>query len=40
MAATYFTCTLGQADSLGLTTKSFKNISIDFIPVGETFAQE
>lgn len=27
MAATYFTCTLGQAQSLGLTNSSFKNIN-------------
>ncbi|KAI4715286.1 acetyl-CoA synthetase-like protein [Aureobasidium sp. EXF-10727] len=27
MAATYFTCTLGQAQSLGLTNSNFKNIN-------------
>ncbi|CAD0020251.1 unnamed protein product [Aureobasidium pullulans] len=27
MAATYFTCTLGQAQSLGLTNSKFKNIN-------------
>ncbi|KAI5199658.1 acetyl-CoA synthetase-like protein [Aureobasidium subglaciale] len=27
MAATYFTCTLGQAQSLGLTNSTFKNIN-------------